>query len=119
MEIEVGEYIRTNTGLIDKVIKYITEDDTFPYDAFDYMGEFVAYSEAEIVKHSKNIIDLIEAGDIITYNKDFVITSKIVESVGEKCVYAGYPDSIKIYENELVDILTKEMYEQNCYKIGD
>lgn len=113
--IEVGEYIRTNTGLIDKVIKYITEDDTFPHDAFDYMGEFVAYSKDEITKHSKDIIDLIEVGD-------FVNGYPVMEPVYNGNVWYGVDEGYEQFKRafgKIKTILTHEMYEQNCYKVGE
>lgn len=58
-EIEVGEYIRLNYGKIDKV-----------KNADYYMQQYIEcekglYPKENIVKHSKNIIDLIEDGDYL------------------------------------------------------
>lgn len=51
MEIEVGEYLRTQGGYIYKALgEQLYLDNT---------GETVNFIE-EIIKHSKNIIDLIE-----------------------------------------------------------
>lgn len=57
MEIEVEEYVRTNKGLIFKVVKvgykgvyrFYKDENNFSYCLIE-----------DIVKHSKNIIDLIE-----------------------------------------------------------
>lgn len=48
MEIEVGEYVRTRNGIIFKTTEYWVEE---------YNKEPEAYT---ILKHSSNIIDLIE-----------------------------------------------------------
>ena len=59
-EIEVNEYVRTKNGVIDKV------------DALYGMIENTVHLENQkwfdiknIVKHSKQLIDLIEVGDIV------------------------------------------------------
>lgn len=59
--IEVGEYVRTKTGNITKVIK--AKDTVVWTDEF--IDIFCRYNEGiiekkDIVKHSKNIIDLIK-----------------------------------------------------------
>ena len=53
MEIEVGEYYRTKNGEILKIVDL--DEYSFLVDKFYY----------QIVKHSKNIIDLLEAGDYV------------------------------------------------------
>jgi hypothetical protein len=99
--IEVGEYCRNAEGLIFKVDK---EKKNLLINDFLNMGN------RDIVKHSKNIIDLIEVGDFVNGVR-----------VGQ-----SYLCNIKYLTKEIVEknygiktILTHEMYEQNCYKIGD
>ena len=59
MEIEVGEWIRTEDGKIDKIIAIHNEEDcTIVVCKKKYWKE-------DISKHSKNIIDLVEVGDIV------------------------------------------------------
>lgn len=53
-EIKVGEYVRLKNGIIRKFKKYVNNEDielTRPYNTCKIK---------EIVKHSKNIIDVIE-----------------------------------------------------------
>lgn len=72
-EIKVGEYVRTKNGNIFKItggnsddydidIDYLklekTEDDWFENNKYNDNGYF--FDEQHIVKHSPNIIDLIE-----------------------------------------------------------
>ena len=65
--IEVNEYVRTKDGEIHKVIeikenRYITNfDDYFYYRYDNNMGGF----KSNIAKHSKQLIDLIEVGDVL------------------------------------------------------
>lgn len=94
--IEVGEYVRTKKG---KIFRY---------------GKGRAYlgKDNEIVKYSKNIIDLIEVGDYVN--------GKYVQEINQykdgKSIIAliGIIDA-----NEIKEILTKEQYNANCYKVEE
>ena len=112
-KIEVNEYVRTKNGVIDKV------------DALYGMIENTVHLENQkwfdiknIVKHSKQLIDLIEAGDIVKdkYNKyevAFVKDDKIY------CNDYNLDDSlITLREQDIKTILTRESYIANCYKVG-
>lgn len=100
MKIEIGEYVRTKKG---KIFQY---------------GKGRAYlgKDNEIVKHSKNTIDLLEVGDLI--NKSEVYELGQTDN-GQKWIKVcnGY----LYFENDLLrqTILTKEQYIQNCYKCQD
>lgn len=59
-EIEVGEYIRTNKGLIARIIDF-DDDNNFLLDN----QQIITKIESKSIKHSKNIIDLIEVGDYV------------------------------------------------------
>ena len=117
MEIEVGEYIRTNSGLIDRITKNITDDDKFPYDAFDYMGEIVAYASCEIVSHSKNIIDLIQEGDYVNGYKVYKITEiQLADGSFEK-VIKTLADNY--FEDDIKSIVTKEQFSSVEYLLEE
>jgi len=103
MEIEVGEYIRTQLG----DIKQITE-------GFEFIIELHNKSSNKIVKHSKNIIDLIEEYDFV--NEEEVDKIKIDEN-GEKYIKTVFNNVFR--NKDIKTILTKEQYEQNSYKIGE
>ena len=109
--IEAGEYVRTENGKIDKVVsnnhyteKYIEAEKGFIF-------------RNSIVKHSKQLIDLIEVGDIV--NGMEVLDIHKPRDLWE-------PTEIKVdsrYTNfilakDIKTILTKERYMANCYKIG-
>ena len=92
--IEVGEYVRTKKG---KIFQY---------------GKGRAYlgKDNEIVKHSKNIIDLIEVGD-------FVNRERILDITGDY-VHTNETDHNRFYlEKHIKTILTKELYHANCYTV--
>lgn len=106
--IEVGEYVRTKNGKIDKVI-----NNNY------YMPQYIEckkgiVNKENIVKHSKNIIDLIEVGDLI--NKSEVYELGKTDN-GQKWIKAC--NGILYFENDLlgIPILTKQQYKQNCYTV--
>lgn len=124
-KIEVGEYGRTNYGKIMKFawLEYsngkrdgskviLINEDTLSNDFYYFsIGE-------SIVKHSKQLIDLIEVGDIVEdeYNKyevAFVKDDKIY------CNDYNLDDSlITLREQDIKAILAREQFEANCYKVG-
>lgn len=74
-----------------------------------------------MIKHSKQLIDLIEVGDIIN--------SCIVVGFGYECVNGNKEKSILVEGKytkvnfallnwDIETILTKERYMANCYKVG-
>ena len=105
--IEVGEYAKTDTGKIDKVI-----NNNYYMPQYIECEKDIVYKE-NISKHSKNIIDLIEVGDIV-HTRD-VLNEDIVYIWSEEYLKALKED----LKNgiELVDILTKERYQSNCYTV--
>ena len=109
MEIEVGEYIRTKNGKIDKVINNNC-----------YMPQYIECEKSllykeDIVNHSKNLIDLIEEGDFVNGYP----VRRIPNFNNELCNFdlntmEWTPlKNIDVYYN----ILTKEQYMQNCYTV--
>ena len=111
-KIEVGEYIRTKNGVIDKV------------DALYGMIENTVHLENQkwfdiknIVKHSKQLIDLIGCGDIVNGMQvlDVYKPRDLWEPV-EIRVDSRYTNFI--FTEDIRTILTKEQYMANCYKVG-
>lgn len=123
--IKVGEYVRTKSGFIGKVIgrhggyglHYELDVDKEIQENF--MNGIV--HEDNIVKHRKNIIDLIEVGDIVEYQVNSLSKLKIgrvksyrdARSNKEYLGVEGF-DITKIY---IKSILTHEQYNANCYKV--
>ena len=120
MEIKENEFIRTKTGKIDKVI-----NNNY------YMSQYIEcekriVEKENIVKHSFNIIDLIELRDIIEINNEKyeVIFDKSMDKLGVLIPNRNY---LEIRHSALeyifekykdIRILTHEQYERNCYKIN-
>ena len=115
-KIEVNEYVRFNNGEIGKVIDIKENPSRIVYSEYGEIGLI-----SEIVKHSKQLIDLIEKDDYVNGRK-----------VKHIAMFEGFPDYPKLIfvdethlipddtcENEdIKTILTKESYMANCYKVG-
>ena len=109
--IEVNEYVRTKDGVIRKVIKVLSNR-VF----LDNLGYAVLIKD--IVKHSKQLIDLIENKDILKVRIDKTI---MFFGIDESTSDTKYKEIIKSIENgecELLEILTHQQFEANCYKVG-
>ena len=124
MDIEVNEYVRTPIGIF--IISHINIDfdDNDKNKCLLCQNEKVLFLSIETIKslkHSKQLIDLIEVGDIIN--------SCIVVGFGYECVNGNKEKSILVEGKytkvnfallnwDIETILTKEIYMANCYKVG-
>ena len=124
--IEVNEYVRTKNKGIRKIDRIDNNKTVNKYLYFtgaeDFEGkEYGIIKTTEIVKHSKQLIDLIEVGDIVN--------SCIVVGFGYECVNGNKEKSILVEGKytkvnfallnwDIKTILTKEIYMANCYKVG-
>lgn len=121
-EIKVGEYIKTYNGLIGKIVQ-ITDSGNYAIRIYNG-AEYVV--RAVIVKHSKNIIDLIEVGDIVEWkfkDSSFICINEVIqrpETGNTLGVYAEEDDCLIPLEYiDILKILTKEQFEENSFRIGE
>lgn len=126
MEIEVGEYVRTKNGLIGKVNKIELAGSGVRFGG-EYLSETIIQfndgkvyerrvKEKDIIKHSFNLIDLIEVGDYVNGN---IVTDKYLFA-GEKPVIEIERNDTNckcLCEKDIKSILTHELYEANAYKV--
>lgn len=134
-DIKVGMYVRTKDGYIAKFINYgynegiegksclfdkkIRDISTFVYDEDNFL--FDDELKEYIKKYSYNLEDLIEDRDIVRYRVNSISTALKTR------VYIDFINVVKDenylvrlkkdYNIEILDILTKEQYMQNCYKV--
>ncbi len=116
-EIKNGEYVRTSEGYILEntfrghkgIIEHLENGDR------DYIYEF-----GKILKHSKNIIDLIEKDDIVNGYRVIELIRLNSEEISV-CVYKNkeYMHCEILKEKDIKTILTKERYESNCYEVEE
>lgn len=128
MDIKLNEYVRTKDGHIAKYIKKLAKDedvsDGMLFDSYIYeKHKLIRYKFLKeiIVKHSKQLIDLIEIGDFANGHKVINVINKEPCPSG-KCVdIDSSKDSSEctLWEEDIKTILTKEQYMANCYKVGE
>ena len=106
--IEVGDYVRDCDGFIVKVneIQDYKEDDDIWYEEKILKGTW----KSMVVKHSPNIIDLIEVGD---YVNGRYIWEKLKD--GRLHTITGYLLEVK----DIKSIVTKEQFARMEYRLED
>ena len=132
-EIKVGEYVRTNDGIIKKIKEINTNIVTVGHgmQEIEYHCKFdigniifaETYRELEekinkvIKKKSFDIIDLIEKDDFVNNCRVYEVEERGIT------VYQKVEDSSIDYnwitKDEIQTILTHEQYENNVYRIGE
>ena len=127
MKLEVGQFVRTKDGIIDKVI-------------IDYNGHCASpnceckhvscaknyYDEGKIVKASYNIIDILEENDYVNglrveknkYGELYTSYVYYGGDIGKQCeVYTTWLKELE--EDMIYSIVTHEQMEQMAYKVGE
>lgn len=133
--IEVNEYVRTKNGEIGIFDRYSSRKENSlyksPFNCFIKIKNRktpLQCCEDYIVKHSKQLINLIEIGDIvnkelvisiidITNDKEEIISRKLITQY-RSAQFTGLDIKHYIYVNDIKTILTKEQFKANCYKVG-
>ncbi len=112
--IEVNDYVRINMDNrncigIGRVSRIVNE--TIYVNMNNKYNLPVSFQIDKIVKRSKQLIDLIEAGDYV--NGKYV---KEIKGYGNGKSILALIGIIE--EQDIQTILTKEQYLANCYKVG-
>jgi hypothetical protein len=131
---KIGDYVRTKHGLISKYVgfekdkkdkefnKYKFDSEIYwyyeYYNEYVYEEDFKEWYEEEVVKSKSNIIDLIEVGD-------YVNGSKVIDiaQAPEKALYLNDISQkgalIPVCNYQIKSIVTKEMFANISYKVGE
>lgn len=124
-EIEVNEYVRLarNQG-INKIIDIYDKKYELETDIANEWGEFTCILEEyqlkdEIINHSKHLIDLIENKDILKVRIDKTIMFFGTDEDTSDIKYKELIENIENGEYELLEILTHQQFEANCYKVEE
>lgn len=115
--IEVNEYVRTKDGIIGIFDRYSSRKEKSlyksPFNCFIKIKNRktpLQCCEDYIVNHSKQLIDLIEVGDIVEIRTGLYSSFKY---------FVENEDNLLLLEDWNIEtILTKEIYMANCYKVG-
>lgn len=127
-KIEIGEYIRTKEGYIGILIainkqdyNYLVIDTSRRVRNDEYPATYLYLKNEDILKHSKNITDLIEEGDYVNGYKVIESKKSNIRNNGILIlVYRNhqYEQWEIIFENEVKSILTHKQFETHSYKVG-
>ena len=110
-EIKVGEYVRTRDGRIFKV-KQINEGYLIEDIEYGGLGCFIEYA----VKHSFNIIDLIEVEDIVKVKDHDWIR---VFNIDDKITLKSFIEDCEENNWTLMSIVTKEQFQSVEYRLEE
>ena len=127
MEIEVGEYGRTNKGKIF-IFAWLENSDGKRYTNKVLLGngkifenKFYYFDDGEeIVKHSKNIIDLVEVGDYVNGYKVISVDYNVIDDKTE-CIELDLNNNYQynfISARQIKTIITHEQFSSIEYKAG-
>ena len=128
-DIKVGELVRTKKGKIEKiktvnryeiVTKHNNDNDDISEGINYYAESGLEINKMDITKHSFNLIDLIENNDIVLIKgkgTQFVnlgiVRKREDQRSGKLNILVNGQNT---NEFEILEVLTHEQYEANCYK---
>lgn len=118
-QIKIGEYIRTNYGIIDKIINKDDENHFLDgekgtiIDLDDRIGTPIS----DVIKHSNHLKDLVEVKDIVNgYLIDEITPWGVLIHKARGINSSGFSIPVAQYDEDIKTILTHEQYENNCYE---
>lgn len=114
-KIQIGDYVRTDKGNIGRVIEkrlaeYISAKTIITKYTLD-TGEWT--TDLYIKKHSKELINLIEVGDLV----------EIIDVLYQEIIHIWDDEMLKAVREDIENglkigrILTKEKFKNNSYKV--
>ena len=111
MEIKEGEYVRTKQGKIRQVQTIHSGERMTAVTKETLINGKIKIPD--IVKHSFNIIDLIEVGDYVN--------GKLIHhtDIRKNSAYIYYGNGKTFVDYQIENIVTKEQFESIKYKVGD
>ena len=116
-EIKAREYVRTKEGIIDEVIIDYKRRCNNPNCERKHVScKYNFYDEEEIVKHSPNIIDLIEVGDYVN-GKSCVDIEEYVRDDGTTNISLICLGGSVLAE-DIKSVVTKQQFKSVEYKVG-
>ena len=108
-----GMYARTNNGIIGTILNS-NSDEMINGPEILVNGRIYCIERDSIKDIKEDIIDLIEVGDIVKLDDEF-IEYRLID-VFDESIIEGLKQDIKT-GIKINSILTKEQYESNCYTV--
>ena len=119
---KVGDYVRTDKGLIGKIIK---KEEYSTHCILEYEGQYckrvlsTSGTDSEVIKSSSSIIDLIEAGDYVNGERVNYIDDCKGAMREFYYIFEEVTHDVGHYEEEIESIVTREQFARMEYKVGD
>ena len=118
MEIKVGDYVRTKNGKIRTVKNTVAQ-----YYITDRLNisDNNQFTKEDIVKHSKNIINLVEVGDYVNGYKVISVDYDVIDNKTE-CIELDLNNNYQynfISTNQIKTIITKKQFSSMEYKVEE
>lgn len=115
-DLKIGNYIRTTSGKIRKIISLYDTGDVF-------VETHSCIKQENIISSSNNIIDLIEIGDFIEYkqsNMYWNIPTRVTGRYNRQQELTEFMvGEIPLKNVEITSIVTREQFEKMSYVVGD
>lgn len=128
MKLEVGQFVRTKSGYICKIINandFREPNMKYGVEA-NYLKDVMFIGNDDIVKASYNIIDVLKVGDYVNGSKILGFENEYNEEddkfvpfgvITENC-FLENADSW-IINKDIKSVITREQMEQMAYKVGE
>lgn len=113
MKLEVGMYVRTKDGIIDKILKL----NKSYVKGVSQKDELYAYDIDKIVKASYNIIDILEEEDYVNGYKIKYIDDCKGAMREFYYDYENPNEDVGHWQEEIKSVITHEQMEQMTYKV--
>ena len=114
-EIKVNDYVRTKDDYIAKVTRLETANMIFCDNTVRecWVGEVKHILTENIIKHSPNIIDLVEVGD-------YVNGSLVIETLkNDKSIIIEDYCETQLFNKDIKTVVTKEQFEKIMYRVEE
>lgn len=126
--IEVNEYVRTEEGYLGILIainkqdyNYLVVDTSIEVRKDGYPSTYLYLKKENIKNHSKQLIDLIEVGDIVNGMEVLAVMEDMQTGELHLEMTSNYTNEeigdCSIYDKDIKAILTKEQMEANQYVV--
>lgn len=121
MKLEVGMYVRTEKGMMAKIILKEDVSGSLHKEEIVFIldnGNRLALNSRKVIKAGYNIIDLIEEGDYVNgYKVSFKDKDYKPFVQCDYPVQCGTTNHYRFYEEGIKDIVTKEQFESMKYEV--
>lgn len=121
-DININEYVRTEKGSIGKFKSYGIDDVDEKIVYFKNNKGTTCVDENEIVKHSPNIIDLIEIKDLIKFRNKLpnsLEDEEMIIHIFDNDTLEEIKQAVEREEIEILSIVTKEQFSNIEYRLED